>query len=347
MHEIRIADEKDGDAIKLFIDQQWKKDHIFVTNKELFDWQHLDRKRRKYNFVIGVEKKTQQIHGVLGLIPLSQFDPEIEYERLCWMVIWKTHEDARGHRLGRRLLGYLDHTIKPDIISTIAASTMTLSMYQAKGYHTGLLDQYFILNPNIKSFQLVSFKNSKRPDPSECKVNKEKKLEQASENDIMYETEGCFNAQKDLPRKSPSYLVNRYFRHPIYQYQTYKILEGGQITGAIVTRICSSGGARAIRIVDFIGPSSALCGLREQWRLVLGNVDAEYIDFYCSGIDKNDILSSGFISCKTEDSTIIPNYFEPFSKERIDISYMTSVAEGRNFRIVKGDSDQDRPNIVA
>ena len=46
------------------------------------------------------------------------------------------------------------------------------------------------------------------------------------------------------------------------------------------------------------------------------------------------------------DGVVIPNYFEPFAKSNVEIDYMISTAAGRPFRIVKGDSDQDRPNIV-
>jgi N-acetylglutamate synthase-like GNAT family acetyltransferase len=126
MYEIRLAHEADGKALVQFIDQHWKRDHIFVACKELLDWQHFDRMRERYNFVIGIERQTQTMHGVLGFIPLAQFDPEMEIGRLCWMAIWKVQDAARGHKLGRRLLSYLEDTIKPDILTTVAASTMTL-----------------------------------------------------------------------------------------------------------------------------------------------------------------------------------------------------------------------------
>ena len=41
----------------------------------------------------------------------------------------------------------------------------------------------------------------------------------------------------------------------------------------------------------------------------------------------------------------MPNYFEPFIKKNITINYMINSKKNKNFRIVRGDSDQDRPNL--
>jgi hypothetical protein len=342
MHEIRFANESDRAALTQFIDEQWKKNHIFVQCRPLLDWQHFDRERERYNFIIGIEKQTRAVHGVLGFIPLSQFDPEIELGRLCWMALWKTHEEARGHKLGRRLMSFLEDTINPEILSTVAASVMTLQMYQAKGYQVGKLSQYFIINPVKKSFHLVSV-----PGVSVAGgLDGAAALEPVSEHEIAYGTNDCFLAQTEIPRKSPAYLINRYLRHPFYRYQSYKIRDGGKTTGLVVTRTCGHDGARAIRIVDFVGPSRSLRGLRPCWLQLLRDVDAEYLDFYCAGIDDGDLVASGFSRRNENDGVVIPNYFEPFAKSNVEIDYMISTAAGRPFRIVKGDSDQDRPNIV-
>ena len=346
MYEIRLAQEADGEALVRFIDQHWRKNHIFVTCRELLDWQHFDQTRRRYNFVIGIETKTQAIHGVLGFIPLSQFDQGIEIERFCWLAIWKIQDAAQGQELGRRLLSYLEDNIKPDILSTVAASAMTLRMYQARGYQTGRLSHHFILNPEKSDFHLVTMKNANCPNATASAKNTGKKIEPASESDIINETADCFLSQKGAPLKSPNYLINRYLRHPFYRYQAYKIREGLKTTGVIVTRVCSHEDSRAIRIVDFIGPSRALRGLQNQWTLLLTSFDAEYIDFYSVGIDEGDLSASGFNRREEECELVIPSYFEPFSNENVEIDYMISTPPGQTYRIVKGDSDQDRPNLL-
>jgi len=346
MYEIRLAHEADRKALVQFINQHWKINHIFVTCKKLLDWQHLDQARKTYNFVIGIEMKTQMIHGILGFIPLTQFDPEIPLKQLCWMAIWKVQASARGHKLGRRLLFYLEDTIKPDILSTVGASEMTLSIYQARGYETGQLSHYFILNPYKSTFHLATTKNYSPPCAKAHTINADKKIDQIFENDLTNNTTECFLAQKNLPRKSPGYLVNRYFQHPIYHYQVYRIQDGMDTTGIIVIRICSHKGSLALRIVDFIGSSEALRGLFGQWTSLLKNTDAEYIDFYNTGIDQDNLLSSGFVLREEGDGIVIPNYFEPFLKKNVEINYMIKSPVGKTYRIVKGDSDQDRPNLM-
>lgn len=350
MHNIKIASDDDGEKIRHFIQNHWKNNHIFCVDKKLFDWQHYDAIRKRYNFVIGVDVNSNEIHGVLGFIPLSQFDSTISQDSMCWMAIWKTIESARGQKLGRRLLAYLEEAIRPQILSTVAASAMTLPMYQEKGFQVGFLSQYYILNKNKSSFVLVQLGDrglSLRPDDM-MDSDVHKKLELCSEADLINSNMDCFSLQRDLPRKTPSYIINRYLRHPRYSYNVYKILKAGEILGLVVTRVCyiEKHSAKAIRIIDFVGPVTALIGLQCEWQLLMSYNDAEYLDFYCAGIDENSLFASGFQRCVKDDGVIIPNYFEPFVKDRVEISYMVSVPKKIPFRIVKGDSDQDRPNLV-
>ena len=43
-------------------------------------------------------------------------------------------------------------------------------------------------------------------------------------------------------------------------------------------------------------------------------------------------------------SDIVPNYFEPFLKQNINIDY--AFKSKSPYVIFKGDSDQDRPNLI-
>ena len=70
---------------------------------------------------------------------------------------------------------------------------------------------------------------------------------------------------------------------------------------------------------------------------------AEYIDFYCAGINEEDVYEAGFVEVNEEDGNIIPNYFEPFVQENIDI-WVDS--REYNSLFTKADADQDRPNII-
>ncbi|MBC7751025.1 MAG: hypothetical protein H7Z73_04805 [Candidatus Saccharibacteria bacterium] len=340
-----MAKAADLPALRLFIEKQWKAKHILATNDVLLDWQHLNKETGDYNFVLGLEKRTQEIHGVLGFIQPSQFDVTMQLKQLCWMAIWKTHDAARGGKLGRHLMAHLEEMMSPAFLYAIGASAMSLPLYQALGYQVGRLGHFFILNPEINVFKLATVHKSRIV--PQIQIDDDKKcIAQVTADDILQISPEFFNKQKSASYKSAVYLINRYLSHPIYVYQAYKIQHALSTVGLIVTRICSHDDARAIRVVDFIGPSDALRGLGSQWLNLLREEGAEYIDFYNAGVEESDLLASGFTRRTTNDSTVIPNYFEPFSKINVEIDYMVTVPAGQTYRIVKGDSDLDRPNLL-
>lgn len=345
-YTIRVARDADVEALVRFIDEHWRKDHVFVTSRALLDWQHRDAAHGLYNFILGVEKASGAIHGILGFIPLNQFDPEIPRPRLSWMAIWKTQEAARGQQLGRRLLTFMEEVLQPDILSTVAATAMSLPLYQARGYTTGRLSHHYVLNPDTKAFRLAGVDEVARyPRPEKVAV-RARRLERLDEAAVLAEAWMCFLAQREHPRKTPTYVVNRYLRHPVYRYEVFAIRDGRKVAGLVVTRVCRQDGARAVRIVDFIGPSHALRGLQAEWDRLLREADAEYLDFYNVGVEEEHLEASGFRRRTEGDGLVLPSYFEPFVQRNVEIDYMMKIREGEPYRIVKGDSDQDRPNGV-
>ena len=69
------------------------------------------------------------------------------------------------------------------------------------------------------------------------------------------------------------------------------------------------------------------------------------LDFYCAGYNSADIEAAGFTR-RIADEVIIPNHFEPYEHRNIDINYAVKAPKGMPWRIVKGDGDQDRPNVL-
>ena len=70
----------------------------------------------------------------------------------------------------------------------------------------------------------------------------------------------------------------------------------------------------------------------------------EYIDFYNLGIKKNFLSKAGFKKNNFSNQTIIPNYYQPFKKENVNI--LTAVwPKNIDIPIFKGDCAQDRPNF--
>ena len=284
VYEIRVARLDEVDALQAFLHEHWREGHIFTKSKTLLDWQHLDAKSEQYNFIVGVEKASGDFHGVLGYIPLSQFDPEMKANDFNWMAIWKVADAARGHRLGRAFMTFLQEEISPTILSTVGASGMSLRMYEEQGYQVGRMHQHYILNPQTSAFTLVDLAGKSIPEMASAAIGSGKCLKNISEADFLTGDKPYFKGHVADPKKTPNYIANRYFRHPLYRYDVFEIIEDNVATGLIVIRECKSGTRNALRMVDFIGPESALTGLGTCFLEVLSQTGAEHLDFYSAVI---------------------------------------------------------------
>ncbi len=140
-----------------------------------------------------------------------------------------------------------------------------------------------------------------------------------------------------LPRKSEEYIKNRYLNHPVYRYMV--VSEG--FTSAIV-RVCEAPSfGRMLRVVDVVGWTGGLGRL--PWSALARTYRIDLIDFYCAGIPHADIEAAGFVR-RIENEVVIPNHFEPFEFHNVEIDY--AVKCDKPWRLVKGDSDMDRPNVL-
>ncbi|HCU89263.1 MAG TPA: hypothetical protein DGR97_04950, partial [Gammaproteobacteria bacterium] len=314
IYDIRLARLDETERLQTFIDEHWRRNHIFVKSKTLLDWQHLNNSADHYNFIVGIEITSGEIHGVLGFIPLSQFDASLPDESLCWMAIWKVCAAARGRKLGRHLMAYLTDCVKPGCISTVGATEMTLRMYADRGYQIGRMAQHFVLNPAIDKFSLINLNGMPRPTTAPKAVTPKKTLRRISENELHRSDVKLFDKQLAIPKKTPAYIINRYCRHPLYHYTIYHILQSGHVEGIIVTRTSEHRSVRAIRIVEFVGPDAAITGLGTEWLDLLVHENAEYIDFYSAGIPLEILNAAGFHHRQADSGIVVPNYFEPFSR---------------------------------
>ena len=149
-----------------------------------------------------------------------------------------------------------------------------------------------------------------------------------------------------VPQKSIQYFESRYLAHPIYNYKLFGVEESNKIIGVIVLRKVFNGSNSALRVVDFLGEPLALNGLYSNFQKLLNDNGSEYIDCYNYGIDESRFYNAGFTKRTKEDDVIIPNYYEPFEKRNVDLHFAFKCDSNYNFVAFKGDSDQDRPNLL-
>ena len=140
-------------------------------------------------------------------------------------------------------------------------------------------------------------------------------------NSTYYENPFC---------KTPSYYENRYDNHPFYKYKNFQ--------GVVYRKIETKSGS-CLRIVDF-KDKFYLDGFSLNELLVTESAD--YIDCLNHGLPVKTFTKMGFR--KRDHDMTIPQWFEPLDLGVADIKF--AYKSNTEYFIVKGDSDQDRPNQI-
>lgn len=337
IYSIRLANKDDIVDIMRFINAYWKKNHIISTNRDLFEYEFLDGEN--VNFVIAKRRETDEIEGVFGFLYTS-----IEKEkRDIWGSIWKVKEGNKA-LLGLELLKRMVILSKCRCNLDVGANPRT-SIPVVKTllkYQTDKMRHYYILSDRYKdNFKIAKICNfycneekSVYENYSVIKLNDKDQIKSFFENNNNV-------LEKTVPYKDYWLVERKYIDHPISNYLIFGINIDDYIRGLLVLRIQEKDDRRAIRFVDYIGDERYLQGTRAFWERALAEFDAEYVDFYEHGFDRELLERAGFKYRDDEDENVIPNYFYPFVQENIDIWTYSST---KDYKACKADGDQDRPN---
>lgn len=331
MIEIRICDLSEFDKLKRFIHTNWKNNHILAFHDELLKWQHVNKKEGKLNYVIAFDRGKNDIVGILGFIPLSQYDPNLSNNKDFWLAIWKIQDAYKG--IGIEMLHYFIELFNPNSIGSIGINDIVRKLYKVLKFKIGKVAHYYLLNPTIEEFKIAQIQekpNRDTPITSKYKIKRIQDISGYSELKHSY-----------CPQKSINYLIERYANHPIYHYTFYGVFMNENIQCILITRKISVNNSSCIRIIDVFGKLE-LDTIESELVSLLMAEKSEYIDCLNYGIEEQTFFNLGF---NLRNDIIIPNYFEPFEQRNVDIqfAYMSNVGD---YIIFKGDSDQDRPNII-
>ena len=341
-YDIHFCQEDEVDELIDFIHKHWRANHIFVLSRALLDWQHHDAQNKRYNFVMARHRASGEIHSILGFIPTNQFDPSIEAIQI-WPCIWKSREDISVKGLGASLYYYLKTHIKIETIAALGNTEVALGIYKHWKFSTGKIEQYYL--PNTCATEILSSHMKKIPlvdGSDEGWEIKPLTLDRYKMVDSQHKIFRCISKYK-----SKAYYINRYFNHPIYKYLFYAIMKNHSIESILVMRECGNGSSNCLRIVDYLGDLDNLCHIKYDLQQLMLKHNYEYIDFVVIGIVPGTLEKAGFVYRKDTPDTIIPNYFEPFQKENVDLDYaFKSVDPKAEVLFYKADADQDRPNLL-
>ena len=294
-------------------------------------WQHLDGDL--LNFIVARNIEKGIIDAILGYISTKKFDSSLK-ENDHWGAIWKRKESA-PLGLGLMLLNYLNNSKENATYAAIGISDIVKRIYTQLKYKVGTLNHYYCMNSNefnIKIAQIDLIKKYKKT-KNNIIIKKINSLEKIC-------LKHTFN-----PMKSIKYLIERYQNHPIYTYFFSGIYKMGKLVSIWVIRKQYAKSSYCLRIVDMYGSLDNIESLYGELQELLEKEKAEYIDCLNYGISESIFTDIGFEKLDLNGNIIIPNYFEPFLKKNIEISFAIK-SNYENYIIFKGDSDQDRPSLL-
>ena len=224
-YSIRFCKKEEHDKLVGFIKTDWNVDHIFVKNPEILKWQHLQDDQ--YNFVVANHDLTDKFHAVLGIVSASFFaEGKLKQGDDLWLAIWKVNKDlAEDKSIGTELLEFVKSTLSPRTVSAIGINSQVAMLYRLMGFQVEHLFQSFILNANMKEFNIANIEKKHLNESRENSVTQiastSIQFEEISSKDLL---DYSSVARQQLPRKTIEYVIGRYVNHPKYSYNYHAIV---------------------------------------------------------------------------------------------------------------------------
>lgn len=333
-YNFRLAHIEDVDKIMSFIKSNWREGHILANNKEFFLYEHGNESN--INFIICEEKSTGTMVGMHGFIPYS--DSCNENYHVCGVLTMVSGENLMP-MLGVELIKRFIEITNYKTYCGIGTNSKTMVPIAERLFRrvTGIMQHYYMIN-DLSEYKVAVIENKKYFLPISQNMVVLQKIEDINQ------CNSTFNFEKKyyrLPYKSKAYIDKRYFHHPIYRYHKWKVLCNDEMKGLLIAKVITINERKIMRIIDFIGDISAFKHIGESLKSMLIEEKYEYIDCFSNGLDQRDMEEAGFALIEKGDKNIIPNYFEPFVHENIEIWFESSE---KDMVLFKGDADADRPN---
>ena len=329
MISMRRAVYEDIPSIMQFIDQYWKKNHILARDRSFFEWQFVNGKQ--VNMFLAIDEHGK-IYGIQGVILYSQSEtPDISGS------IWKTIK-SNNPMLGIELGDFMYEQLGARYTCSPGMSKKATKIFKMRGLVCASLDHnYRLCDREDYRIAKISHKIISPVEDTGYRLEPVHSLEEMKA--IISERE---LAQR-IMSKDYAYIQKRYFEHPIYQYDIWKIANPeGKAHSVLITREEEAQGRKCCKIIDFYGRETDLSQIAAALDRRMKENNYEFVDVYSYGIPGDIYEQGGFVRCGTEDENIIPNYFHPFEQKNVSLDMIDPLIPG--MKLFRGDGDQDRPS---
>lgn len=331
MYELRFCKIDEIDKLQFYIKENIRADELLANDLVFVDWFYKNEIKNYYNCLLAVHKETNEIHGFFGIIPIYNYDDELYPENEIWASNFSVKSSERGKGIGKQLLIFIDEKLDKQSFGSPGISEMVFPLFIKLGFKTGYLNHYYILNNEVESYAIAGntegIKMNYKPAPRSHVFEEVYTLD-----DINIEISNDIK-----PKKSLRYIINRYFKHPVFKYRFFVIKKGSECLSLLVMRKMDVDNSSCFRIFDIIGDFSAIKYAR--FDLLIKKEQAEYIDCLNYGLEEKIFYDAGFMI--KEGEVIIPEHFYPFEKKNIPINFAYKY-DGQ-YVIFKGDASLDRP----
>lgn len=335
IYDIHFCSFGELPELQSFIDKYWRKNHIMTYSKLLFEFQHKIEGQDHYTFVIAKNVESNEIDGVYGYIETNKYDNTHSIPNIGWGAIWKVRDDIFNKEIGKLGLKMLKFILKNSTIETFAAlgiSSIHKKIALSLNFKVGTINHYYIVNNNLKEYSIIVNPLKKEI----TKANKYVSIEICK--DISK-----FTVPSGLnPFKNVSYFINRYQKHPIFNYEFWVVYHNDVPLLIFSVRKISINNSCIYRIIDMIGNLPSNISLLSEIQQILIRNNAEYIDCLNYGIQMEFFTNIGFTLKSPNGDTIVPDHLDPLEHKNIPLEF--DCMDDIGLVIFKGDGDQDRPN---
>ena len=143
-----------------FINMHWKHNHSLAVSRELLNFQHLDKDKDCYNFLVAENKETGEYDALIGFIPVAQYDKDLVGNGDYWGAIWKIRDDIYNSELNTVAFFLWRSLFKLPYFHSYAAigiSDIARQIYKVSRIPVDYLRQYYLRNSRIKNYQIAFF----------------------------------------------------------------------------------------------------------------------------------------------------------------------------------------------